>query len=69
MLPADGGVRVQVVVGAPDDAGRRTVDIYSRPAGDDTDAGWTRHADGALAPVGAGSEPGSDLAVWPPAGR
>ncbi|WP_116271527.1 type I polyketide synthase, partial [Pseudofrankia sp. BMG5.36] len=63
--PAVGTVAVQVVVGPGDDAGRRAVSIYSRPAtgdsadgpaGDSTggadgdgDRGWIRHAAGTLA--------------------
>ncbi|MFJ6728036.1 type I polyketide synthase [Streptomyces sp. NPDC091281] len=47
-VPATGGVRLQVRVGAPDGAGRRTVDVHARP---DTGTGapWTRHASGVLA--------------------
>ncbi|MEV7776630.1 acyltransferase domain-containing protein, partial [Kitasatospora sp. NPDC086791] len=59
MVPADGAVDVQVVVGEPDETGRRTVDVRSR-----TD-GWVRHATGTVSgkPV-----VGQELTQWPPAG-
>ncbi|WP_329047345.1 SDR family NAD(P)-dependent oxidoreductase [Amycolatopsis sp. NBC_01488] len=62
-LPERGGVALQVVVGEPGDGGRRTVAVFSR-----TDEGlpWVRHADGVLAPTGAGEPAG--LAQWPPTG-
>ncbi|MEV0395341.1 type I polyketide synthase [Polymorphospora rubra] len=62
VLPADGGVRVQVRVGAADDSGVRSVTVHSQPE-DDPDAGWTRHADGVLEPA-LPEEPGLD--AWPP---
>ncbi|TYB44902.1 type I polyketide synthase [Actinomadura chibensis] len=63
VLPARGGVAVQVVVDGPDDAGRRRVGVYSRAGEDEI---WERHADGLLAPGAA--EPDFDLAAWPPQG-
>ncbi|CAA9255356.1 MAG: Modular polyketide synthase, partial [uncultured Corynebacteriales bacterium] len=64
VLPASGGVRVQVVVGAPDTDGRRTVGVHSR-ADDDPD--WTDHATGLLGP--GADAPAADLGgVWPPPG-
>ncbi|MFG2578126.1 type I polyketide synthase [Streptomyces malaysiensis] len=66
ILPERGGVRLQIAVGAPDDTGRRTLALHSRPdeAGDDEP--WVRHATGALT---AGAAEGSfDLSAWPPAG-
>ena len=61
VLPAQGAVRVQVAVGGADGDGRRTVEVYARPAGD----AWVRHASGWLAVTGS---PGEALTVWPPAG-
>ncbi|WP_264159540.1 type I polyketide synthase [Actinomadura rudentiformis] len=53
-------VRIQVVVGEPDDSDARTVGIFAL----DED-GWTRHATGLLT---RSAEPGGfDLAAWPPA--
>ncbi|MEV0503298.1 KR domain-containing protein, partial [Streptomyces spectabilis] len=72
VLPADAAVRVQVVTGAPDGAGRRTVGIYSRPAeGPGADGGgtapdWTRHATGVLAPAAERAD--AEPAAWPPSG-
>jgi acyl transferase domain-containing protein/thioesterase domain-containing protein len=62
-LPDRGPVRVQVAVGGPDGAHRRTVSVHARPeSGPDE---WTRHASGFLAP-GAGDV---DVpAEWPPPG-
>ncbi|MFB7268351.1 hypothetical protein ACFCXH_40390, partial [Streptomyces nojiriensis] len=66
-LPADGGVRVQVLVERPDEQGRRTFTVSARPEDDTTGAtGWTRHAHGALAPAARATA--FDLAAWPPAG-
>ncbi|MFE9780492.1 SDR family NAD(P)-dependent oxidoreductase [Streptomyces sp. NPDC005775] len=65
VLPEDGAVAVQVVVGAADDTARRTVGVYAR---DESDAGpdWTLHAEGVLAE--AAEEPVFDLSAWPPPG-
>jgi polyketide synthase 7 len=64
LLPAADGVRVQVVVGAPDGAGRRAVSMYS--LGAQTGSEWTLHAAGALS--AAAPAPAADLSVWPPVG-
>ncbi|WP_066946657.1 type I polyketide synthase [Streptomyces lushanensis] len=73
ILPERGGVRLQLVAGAADGAGGRTVQIYSRPdGGADEDAGeWTLHAQGRLgtAEGATARHPQDDgLTVWPPAG-
>ncbi|WP_318307276.1 type I polyketide synthase [Amycolatopsis solani] len=61
VLPASGGVRVQVVAGPPAEDGSRSVSVYSQQ--DDT---WVRHAAGRL---GVGGAPAAVLpAEWPPAG-
>nr|WP_260333756.1 type I polyketide synthase [Streptomyces sp. REN17] len=65
-LTTEAGADVQVVVGAPDTTGRRTVEIHARPARSEEE--WTRHASGVLAEHGQG--PAADPAVfaqWPPA--
>ncbi|WP_458575197.1 type I polyketide synthase [Micromonospora sp. AKA38] len=62
VLPAAGGVRVQVRVGPADEAGARAVTVHAQ-AEDDPEAGWVRHAEGVLEPAVA-DEPG--LPAWPP---
>ncbi|MFI0797299.1 polyketide synthase dehydratase domain-containing protein, partial [Micromonospora rubida] len=64
VLPASGGVRVQVRVGAADASGVRSVTVHSQPE-EDADPEWVRHAEGVLEPVSA-EEP--VLGEWPPAG-
>ncbi|MFC4535070.1 SDR family NAD(P)-dependent oxidoreductase [Sphaerisporangium dianthi] len=48
VLPEWGGVHLQVLVGAPDQSGGRTVAVYARPSEDSAEPGeqtpWTRHA-------------------------
>ncbi len=79
VLAEPDGVQLQVSVGEPDESGRRTVSIYSRPeqTGDGlwAEQEWTRHASGALAPSEATEqvaleERARELAgdVWPPEG-
>ncbi|MGW7104497.1 SDR family NAD(P)-dependent oxidoreductase, partial [Streptomyces sp. NPDC054883] len=65
VLPARGGIAVQVAVGPADGAGRRTVAIHSRPD-DQPDLPWTRHAEGFLAPPATEATAGP-LTDWPPA--
>ncbi|MFT2020398.1 SDR family NAD(P)-dependent oxidoreductase [Streptomyces sp. 796.1] len=70
VLPADGALRLQVVVTAATPDGRRDVRLYARP---DREAGhhdaWTCHAEGVLAPPAPAGEGGQELAgSWPPAG-
>ncbi|WKX71573.1 type I polyketide synthase [Streptomyces sp. XD-27] len=73
ILPGTGDVQVRVVVGAADETGHRSLDVYSR-SGDDgrTVGGWTRHATGSLAPdaprPAERTEDARSLAAWPPAG-
>ncbi|MCX4723209.1 type I polyketide synthase [Streptomyces sp. NBC_01306] len=63
VLPRQGGIHLQVVVGAPDDALRRGVQVYSRLQDATTDP-WTLHAEGILA-CGA-ARPSFELTEWPP---
>ncbi|MEV5986268.1 type I polyketide synthase [Streptomyces sp. NPDC052051] len=69
MLPSDGAVVLQLAIGAADEQGARTLDVYSRPE-DAIDDPWTRHATGRLLPAGPDTSPQdtTDLTVWPPAG-
>ncbi|WP_408055691.1 SDR family NAD(P)-dependent oxidoreductase, partial [Streptomyces apricus] len=61
-------VVIQVVVGAPEDSGARSVAVYSRGENVAGEA-WLRHASGVVVPADEGTaEPvTSDLVVWPPA--
>ncbi|MEU3522168.1 SDR family NAD(P)-dependent oxidoreductase [Streptomyces sp. NPDC006654] len=66
-LPSGTAVYLQVVLGAPDEAGRRTVGVHSSatpPTSAATDAPPVRHATGVLAP--AAPRPQTDW-TWPPA--
>ncbi|MET8184094.1 SDR family NAD(P)-dependent oxidoreductase, partial [Streptomyces sp. NPDC005336] len=69
VLPASGGLRVQIVVGGATEDGRRDVRVYSRPDRDaepGVDPGWVCHAEGVLSPPSSES-PVEELAgVWPP---
>ncbi|MGV9269557.1 type I polyketide synthase [Kitasatospora sp. NPDC003701] len=71
ILPEDGAVQVQLVVGEADATGRRPIGVHSRQDGDEA---WTRHAGGTLATgsTADGSADGSDgwepAGVWPPEG-
>ncbi|MEV4057773.1 type I polyketide synthase [Amycolatopsis sp. NPDC049688] len=65
VVPAQGGVRVQVALGGPDDTGARTVNVYSQRDGGT--GSWTRHATGLLSPAPA-PDTGFDFHAWPPAG-
>ena len=73
ILPETGDVQVRIAVGAADEAGRRSLDVYARPAEDAaTLGGWTRHAMGTLAagaprPAERADDPRA-LAAWPPPG-
>ncbi|OBK49885.1 type I polyketide synthase [Mycobacterium sp. 1081908.1] len=64
VLPATGGVQVQVLVGVANESGSRSVSVYSsRPQ---SDSGWVLHAEGVLTtrPV----VPIVESSAWPPAG-
>ncbi|WP_217146570.1 polyketide synthase dehydratase domain-containing protein, partial [Streptomyces sp. AC627_RSS907] len=55
LLPARGGVQLQVTVGEPTESGARPVRIHSRPDGADgagsADSEWSCHAVGELSPA------------------
>ncbi|MFF1926446.1 type I polyketide synthase, partial [Streptomyces sp. NPDC058221] len=69
VLPPEGAVQVQVVVGAADNAEGRSLDIHSRPEEPGVDGPWTLHGTGTVA-QGTQEPTGSryDFAVWPPRG-
>ncbi len=64
ILPRTGSLALQVTVAAPDEAGARAVQIFSRGTGSQRD--WTRHATGLLTPA-VGLEP-VNPSPWPPPG-
>ncbi|MCK9893456.1 type I polyketide synthase [Frankia sp. AgB32] len=67
LLRGDEAVRLQLVVGPPDDAGHRHLAVYSRPDGENgQDGDWTRHASALL--TAAGGPAAASLAAWPPPG-
>ncbi|WP_374199237.1 type I polyketide synthase [Streptomyces sp. ISL-44] len=71
-LTEDSVLRLQVVVGPSDSAGRRPVTVYSRPD-EVSDSGWRRHATGELAEAADVTAPTegdtfAELAQWPVAG-
>ncbi|MFD7506786.1 type I polyketide synthase, partial [Streptomyces sp. NPDC059850] len=66
ILPEQGGVRLQIAVGAEDDTGRRTLALHSRPDAATDDEPWIRHATGLLG-QSAPTAPFT-LTTWPPAG-
>jgi acyl transferase domain-containing protein/NADPH:quinone reductase-like Zn-dependent oxidoreductase/acyl carrier protein len=67
-IPARGAVVVQVSVGAPDDAGQRSITVHARIEDAPSGAGWTRHASGTLAPTTPADAPTLALHEWPPPG-
>ncbi|WP_144440939.1 type I polyketide synthase, partial [Streptomyces roseifaciens] len=67
LLPAEqGAVRIQVQIGAGEDAERRSVQVHSRPAVGGTDEPWVRHVAGELTRSAPAAE--FDMVIWPPAG-
>jgi acyl transferase domain-containing protein len=73
VLPEDGGMLLQIALGGPDEAGRRTVAVHSRAqelsgGGPLEDGGWTRHAGGTLVPGGWEASAAGGEASAPAAG-
>jgi acyl transferase domain-containing protein/acyl carrier protein len=58
-------IQLRVTLSAPGGQGRREVSIHSRPEGEE-EAGWTRHATGALS--GQAQSLPEPLPEWPPRG-
>ncbi|MGY5138634.1 polyketide synthase dehydratase domain-containing protein, partial [Streptomyces nigrescens] len=69
VLPERGAVQLQLAVEAPDESGRRTLNLYSRPEDDLGDRPWVRNASGVVS-SGAAVDQGEpyDFTVWPPRG-
>ncbi|MGW2232092.1 SDR family NAD(P)-dependent oxidoreductase, partial [Streptomyces formicae] len=75
VLPEQGAVQLQLVLGAPDDGGRRALTCHARPTdAQGADEEWTLLATGTLvtgAPVitaEAAAAADADPTTWPPAG-
>ncbi|MET8183081.1 beta-ketoacyl synthase N-terminal-like domain-containing protein [Streptomyces sp. NPDC005336] len=71
VLPASGGLHVQVVVGSATADGRRDVGVYSRPDKNirsGADADWVCHAVGVLGPAVPDGRMEELSGIWPPAG-
>ncbi|WP_239142044.1 type I polyketide synthase, partial [Plantactinospora endophytica] len=67
ILPRRGGVHLQMVLRAPDEQGRGSLTIHSRPDDADQDEPYTRHAAAVLTAGVRESDPGR-LTQWPPPG-
>jgi polyene macrolide polyketide synthase len=65
VLPDRGALQIQLMVGDTDEAGRRSLNVHSRPADAAETEPWTRHAGGLLSSGGPAAP--ADLTVWPPA--
>ncbi|MFJ9648379.1 SDR family NAD(P)-dependent oxidoreductase [Streptomyces sp. NPDC101206] len=75
VLPEPGALQLRVSVAAPDDTGRRTLQVHSRTEtaadgdGPGQDEPWTRHATGVLGATDTpAAHPAAGPQVWPPAG-
>ncbi|WP_157867814.1 type I polyketide synthase, partial [Streptomyces prasinus] len=71
VLPEDGALRLQVVVGAPDAQGRRPIALFSRPEDASDEVAWSQHATGGLTEaegIEAEGEELTELARWPVTG-
>ncbi|MEX5710407.1 SDR family NAD(P)-dependent oxidoreductase [Parafrankia sp. FMc6] len=66
VLPEQGALALQVVVGTADDSGRTTLRVHSRPDG--ARQPWTVHASGLFGPDAAAAPPARpEPGTWPPA--
>ncbi|MCX4759401.1 type I polyketide synthase [Streptomyces sp. NBC_01275] len=65
VLPAHDTLSLQVSVDAPDESGRRSLAIHTRPDETLGDTAWTCHATGWV--TGGTVRPDWDLTAWPPA--
>ncbi|MEU4180562.1 type I polyketide synthase [Streptomyces sp. NPDC026589] len=65
VLPAQGGVRLQLTVGPHEEGGRRPVVLHSLPDEGAEENAWTRHAAGWLAAPPTADAP-EGLTDWPP---
>nr|SCN11952.1 ebeD-type I polyketide synthase [Kitasatospora aburaviensis] len=71
VLPEQGGLQLQVRVGAAQPSGVRQVGIHTRPEQGGGDGPWTRHATAVLAASGSEPDRSADAfeaGAWPPPG-
>ncbi|MEU7306176.1 SDR family NAD(P)-dependent oxidoreductase, partial [Streptomyces sp. NPDC007206] len=68
VLPEDGAVQIQVLVTGPDDAGSRSVSVFSRPDNASADEAWTLNASGVVGAEDPRPAESFDFGVWPPRG-
>ncbi|MDQ2959298.1 MAG: acyltransferase domain-containing protein, partial [Actinomycetota bacterium] len=69
VLPEQGNTQLQLMIGEPDESGRRAMTAYGRA--EDAGDGWTEHASATLVPGGDAASrdaAGVELTSWPPAG-
>ncbi len=64
LLSSTDGVQIQLVVGAPGEAGHRRLSVYSSVAQPGSE--WVLHAEGVLR--SGAVTPAADLSIWPPLG-
>ncbi|GFE41882.1 type I polyketide synthase [Streptomyces tubercidicus] len=67
VLPERGAVQLQLAVEPPDESGRRTLNLYSRPEDEFAEQPWVLNASGVVS-TGAAADQGEpyDFTVWPP---
>ncbi|WP_264937407.1 acyltransferase domain-containing protein, partial [Streptomyces sp. A012304] len=68
VIPEQGSVRIQVVVGAAEPDGTRALGVFSQDADESAAPAWTRHAAGTLSEHGAAPEAALAAEAWPPPG-
>ncbi|WP_101897483.1 type I polyketide synthase [Embleya scabrispora] len=67
VIPEHGALEIQVVVGAAEADGLRSVAVYARSA-DEAASDWTRHAVGTLSAGGSAQTASFGSETWPPTG-
>ncbi|MFE4517756.1 type I polyketide synthase, partial [Kitasatospora sp. NPDC056783] len=71
LLPAQGAVQLQVVIGPAEEDGRREAAVYSRPEpAEGLEPEWVGHATGSVGPgrTAPGGTAAAQVGEWPPAG-
>ncbi|MFE5533748.1 SDR family NAD(P)-dependent oxidoreductase, partial [Embleya sp. NPDC056538] len=68
VLPEHGSLEIQVVVGAAEADGSRSVAVYARGADEPAEPDWTRHAVGTLSAATSAQDESLASETWPPTG-